>query len=226
MSLEKSLLAVRPILILPIGEFGRAAANQLKRLLPEAKLLEGEIRSCLETLVNDDQAIAVLVSWRPMPAISDLIDARAYRTGTASCSLMLKDHEMVMGPLIIPGFTSCWRCWVTRTFQADPHAKMEAAKRSFYAENPERGPRGYLPSLALLGAAQLAKALDSLQADAQQANVAVRTDLFTLQITLERAIGLDNCNRCGLRRPLDSRGYAGLQTSLWPEGSDSDRETR
>ena len=222
MNFEPSPPGARPVLILPVGDFGWAAAKHLKRLLPQAAVLDGDVQGCLNTLLINTSATAVFTSWRPLPAVSDAIDARAYRTQTTSISLVLQEHEMVMGPVIIPGASSCWRCWDGRVFQADPQAKIKAQKRSFYADNPASGPHGYLPSLALLGAAQLAKALENANADENYAGLALRTDLFTRQITMEKAIGLDNCDRCGLQRPPSTRSYAGLQAALqrlWSQSS-------
>ena len=212
MKLELSRTRAHSILALGLGEFGLSAVQHLKQLLPQVTVVH-DCQTFLDLIATEGVYISVLAAWRAMPAFSDAMDACAHNTGTISCALTLQDSEMVMGPLVLPGATACWRCWATRASQADSLAKIQAQKRAFYAEHPEIGPCGYLPSLVLHGIAQLVSALESLP-NLKCGGVALRTNLFTRQVVEERATGLDNCNRCGLQRPLATRSYARLQSAL------------
>lgn len=204
---------VSPLLVLPVGDFGWAAALEIRRLLPHAEILDQELDASVKLLMSDPQATAVLTAWRPTPAILELLDARAYRTQSMLTSLTIDDGEMAMGPLIRPGFSYCGRCWTRRVLQADQLAGVRTQKRLYYSEHSLQGPRGYLPSLALFGAAQIAKSLEEAWAGKESRGV-LRMDMYTRQLTTESYLGIDNCDRCGMQRPLDTRSYLELQASL------------
>jgi bacteriocin biosynthesis cyclodehydratase domain-containing protein len=204
----------QPILVVPVGEFGHAIATQMKTLLADVTVLAGAALGGGDALLRDTSSIAVLATWRPVPALSNLLDARSFRTGAPFISLTLQDSTMLLGPIVVPGSGACWRCWASRELQSSPSSKVMQQRTSYYADQPNEGPQGYLPSLALFGGAQLARALEAIQRLDAPAGEVVKTDLYTRQISTGRAVGFDNCDRCGLHRSLASRSYADLQAGL------------
>jgi hypothetical protein len=209
------------VLVLPVGDFGHAAAGHLKELMPSVDILAEATDSSAEALSKNPSAIVVLIAWRPVPMLSDLLDARSHSTGSTFVSLTIQDCTMLLGPIVMPGQGICWRCWNYRELESSVSPNVIQQRTTYYADHPTEGPRGYLPSFARLGAAQLMRSLISLESTVHSAGQVVRTNLYSRQITIGRAIGLDNCDRCGLHRPLPSRSYADLRTglmSLWSQG--------
>jgi bacteriocin biosynthesis cyclodehydratase domain-containing protein len=207
-----------PVLALPFGDFGHAAATRLSEMLPSVQVLPGATQGGTEALLRNRSAIAVLVTWRPIPAISELLDARSFSTCTPFLSLALQDDYMVVGPIVVPGRGSCWRCWAARTLQCSPLRIAMQQRTAYYADHPLEGPKGYLPSLAHLGACHLVKALQALQFASAPAGIVLRISLSSLHTTQSLSVGLDDCSRCGLHRSLQTRSYRELKLgleSLW-----------
>jgi bacteriocin biosynthesis cyclodehydratase domain-containing protein len=208
--------STQPVIIIPFGDFGLVAADALAALLPTVSILHGEAESALSIINKDNSAIAVLTSSCALPAISDGLDLRSHRCGTPFLSLTLRNDHMLLGPTIIPGRGSCWRCWIAREHQVDTSPLINQRRAEHYSKNPSVAPKGFLASLAFLGAAQLAQLLDDIQspASAKCAGAVTHFDLFGRTIVSGRCIGLDNCNRCGMKRPPLSRSHAEMSLAL------------
>ncbi len=203
----------RPITVVPVGDFGLTVAKYLQGGTLDIDVLVAPLGQCHEVLIQDPSAIAVLISWRPTIAIADALDERSHATGAPFLSLTLNDTAMFMGPIVLPGISCCWRCWASRGIQADLLGEYQS-KSDYYAAHPADGPRGYLHSLALLGAAQLCRALDSIHTSVATPGEVIRTDLFARKINRTNSLGFDNCNRCGLHRPIKSRSFVDLRRAL------------
>ena len=201
------------LIVLAFGDFGQAAAQFLQQLEPVTVLSPSPGMKTLPAELDDPAVAAALSSWRPMPDLANQLDARSFATKTPFLSLTTMDQTMCMGPTVVPGTSACWRCWWRRDPLGD--AGMHAVqRRSFYADHPASGPRGYLPSLARLGAAQLAQAWAMVKASGGNEGEVIRTKLFGRHITVSRSIGFDGCDRCGLHRDSRTRSYQDLQSSL------------
>jgi hypothetical protein len=209
----------RVVTVLPVGDFGFTVARHVRERTPNVNVLEAPLHESIELLLHDPSAIAILIAWRPTVAVAEALDRRSHATGTPFLSLTLNDTAMLMGPIVIPGMSSCWRCWASREMQADVFPGISQCKLDYYAAHPSEGPSGYLHSLALLGAAQLCSALENINTSAATPGEVIRTDLFARRIEPSRAIGFDNCDRCGLKRPIKSRSLGDLRhalRALWP----------
>ncbi len=201
------------LLVLAVGEFGEAVARALQRLVSVTVILHAVTERRLPVLLEDPTLAVVLTAGSLLPELADQLDARSFATNTSFLSLLMVNQTLLFGPVIRPGLSACWRCWAARDMQADA-APYASQRRRFYADHPAQTPRGFLPSLARFGAAQLAEASASLKTSGDNAGLVVRTDLFGRRIVVSRAVGLDDCSRCGLRRDLASRSYEGLRCSL------------
>lgn len=207
--------ATRPIVVLPIGDFGIAAAAYLKELRPSIDIRqECSLSDCLTLASCNPEAIVVCISWRFQPVLFDQLDARSYRTGSPFLTLTLEDSNIVLGPIVVPGEGCCWRCWASRRLQASASPAAEIQRVKYYSDHPSEAPRGYLPSLARLGTAQLARTLNALEDGSAHPGDVISINIQSRQISRGRALGIDNCDRCGLRRNLDARSYHELRLEL------------
>jgi hypothetical protein len=104
--------------------------------------------------------------------------------------------------------------------QSDISPGVAQQRNGYYALHPAAGPTGYLPSVAQLGSAQLVQALEDVHGLGTRIGEVLWTDVYTMQVKAVKSFGIDNCDRCGLRRPVSARSHADLRaglSSLWPK---------
>jgi hypothetical protein len=109
---------------------------------------------------------------------------------------------------------------MTRSNQHDVNRRYRPELTRFYEENPQAGPKGYLEPLAMISAAQIAEIIRQAGCLDRIAGNIWQMDLFTRGVSTGKLAGTDDCPRCGLNRPLESRTYSDLRKALaflWPE---------
>jgi bacteriocin biosynthesis cyclodehydratase domain-containing protein len=119
-----------------------------------------------------------------------------------------------LGPIIIPGTSGCWECWQLRSRQHATSPKEQSALWKFYDVNPQSGPGGYLEPFAMLGAAQIARAIHSCSSPQRAAGHIWQIDLFTRDVSTSRMVAVNDCPRCGMKRPVETRTYLEAQRQL------------
>lgn len=206
------------VCLLAVGDFGRAVARHLKSLRDD--VLEESLPDDSVSLV-DSWPIArayVITSSRPAPKLCGLLDRVCHAYRRPFVPLILDSKTLVLGPIVLPGSSSCWTCWSKRCLQ---HARWPAVHKTlleYYSSDGNSGPEGYLEPLALLAAARVSQTLGELDSSDVAPSSVWQMDILTRKITTGTVVGVHGCPRCGLQRPEETRSVAALQeqlTYLW-----------
>lgn len=204
--------------LITVGAFGKAVARNLRTLIEfrETTIEYGAKRDQGWSMAD----INVVVAWRPVPRICALLDDLCFERRTRFLPLILDGTVMIVGPFVVPGAGSCWHCWNIRCQQHAAWPTEREALLSFYASHPAEGPNGYLEPFAMMGAARINEAVSLFQGEQAIPGEIWQIDMLSLDITQTVAIGVNDCPRCGLRRPAATRSFSELQKRLaylWPE---------
>lgn len=200
--------------IVTVGAFGKAVARCLASLcanVQELEWLPSQFPDSDQWPVADAHIIA---AWRPVPALCKFFNDLCYSHARPFIPVIADSSALCVGPVIVPGKSSCWSCWQLRSLQHAKFRQERSAMLQFYENNPQAGPAGYLEPFAMIGAAKAAAAIQSDQHLREFAGYIWQIDLFTKEISLGYVIGVDGCRLCGLGRPTESRTYAELQSRL------------
>jgi hypothetical protein len=206
------------VTVFAVGDFGVSVAENLNRLRSDVDVRILDLHNYILAVESANSAVLILVSGSLLPSISEAIDSKSHQNGTTFIPLWLQDCGMYLGPIVVPGGKTCWRCWSAQELDLPLRSPLEVRRREFYAKTQAASPRGFLSSLAMLGACQLSNELERLGSCGSRANQLIRTDMISLDISSRETTGLDNCNRCGLRRRVETRSHADLRkhlASLW-----------
>jgi len=199
----------QPVIIVPVGPFGDPVAEHL------ATLRFDTVRTSLEDASDSagpSWRIAVVAAWRPVVALCTAVDTMSRRLNRPFIPLVMEGATLSIGPTGTANHAGCWRCWIKRRNQHDPYASMRAAVTRFYDTSPEVGPQGYFEAAALIGAAQLSRIIDAIDATACVGGAVWQFDVLTRDVTASTVIGVDDCPYCGLGRSLEDRTYRAFQT--------------
>ena len=206
--------ALRPVHVLSVGDFGRRVAAYLKDF--DQIFHQTEVHDDVIPLpaVWPSARINVVAAWRPVPHLCDLLDQLSLERQIPFIPLILHPTKLVLGPVIQPGGTCCWGCWIKRSKQHDVWPKEQTAVMQHYARNPAIGPQGYLVPFALIGAAKIEEAIESIDSAEPIAGATWHIDLMTREIVSSVAIGVHDCPRCGLHRLAETRGFIDMHRDL------------
>ncbi len=210
--------------VLSIGAFGRAVAQYLRVFRADL----------VETIVTDDtialpsvwpKSCAVIVaSWRPVPHFCELLNDLSFTWGRPFIPLILDSTILRIGPVVMPNRGSCWVCWARRYSQHDAWRQERRVLLEHYASDPTAGPRGYLEPFAMIGASRLASILGALEDPNAPAGLLWQIDVITREITAGTVVGVHDCPKCGLHRPIAERSFSAMRRDLaylWRERSDT-----
>lgn len=197
------------ILVVAFGSFGQQVGRWLSELVGDTVTVE----SATPAQCADARLIVVAAS-RPMPQICEQLDLMAHEGGRPFIPVTLDSRTLTIGPAIRPAAGSCWRCWSRRVTQHATHPDVLAALGEHYDANPQAGPRGYLEPLALIGASQLAHVIDGLLAGSVPGGYVWQLQIATRDISTSTVVGLHDCPRCGLQRPVETRTIVDLAPTL------------
>ncbi|PWT89853.1 MAG: hypothetical protein C5B54_08250 [Acidobacteria bacterium] len=206
--------SLAPVHVLSIGAFGQGVAQYLREFRTDL----------LETAVNDDtialptvwpkSRAVVIVSWRPVPHFCELLDELAFAWGRPFVPVILDSTILRVGPVVVPNKGSCWACWARRYTQHDAWRQERRALLEHYTSHPSAGPQGYLEPFAMIAASRLASILNALEDPNPPAGRVWQMDMITREITAATVVGVHDCPKCGLHRPIAERGFSDMRHDL------------
>lgn len=204
----------KPVHVLSVGPFGQAVARYLTTLRHDVSetVVINNVLPLPETWPVS--RMRLLVSWRPVPSLCQLLEETTFSSCRPFLPLMLDSTAMRIGPVVVPGSGCCWSCWVKRWRQHSEWPEAHSALLGYYASHPDNGPAGFLESFALIGAARLTEIIEEIDSSEVQGGSMWQINLLTREIVTGVAIGFHDCPRCGLRREAAKRSYSGLQREL------------
>ena len=204
-----------PVHVVSVGPLGRAIARHLRSLRADTVETSGEAG-----VPPDPPAarLTVVASWRPAPALCEWWDAHSHERGRPFIPVVADSAILSVGPVIVPGASACWRCWIRRTRQHAPGLSRKVALWRHYAEQTDAGPQGYLEPFALAAAARVSQMVDALERGEAVAGQVWQVHMISRRITLGTVVGVHGCPRCGLGREAAARSHADMRealASLW-----------
>jgi len=177
-------------------DFAGDVARRLQCLTSASVTLRAE-EDVPRAMNAGDQVL--LVTSGVSDAAADRIDAAAHIAGCSWMPIAMTPAVLQIGPLIFPGRSACWRCFLYRMRQHDAHADVTAAVRAAYSNNARLDVANYLPQHAAAAAALAWSALAAPDASAG-AVWSVRPE--TLDVAAASVQRCHGCRRCGA--PPDS----------------------
>ena len=188
------------------GRFGKAVQQHMLRYRDD--LLGTATTSADPLRMAEDLKSAKMLAfaaWRPDRKLCASLDRVAHETRKPFIPLIVEQNKLRLGPVIVPGRSSCWTCWNRRTQQNFPWQAARHALLEFYDANPESGPEGYLETVAAMSAAKMAQVLAEIEKDHGCPGLVWQLDLITRHMDTYTTIGIHDCPRCGLQRPPQTR---------------------
>jgi bacteriocin biosynthesis cyclodehydratase domain-containing protein len=182
------------LLTLCYGDFGCAVGRAIRQIENGAVVVNHAEADKIESLPLLATSTIIMASWRPMPAMVELLDRISHTIGCTSVYLTVIDGVLITGPIVSPGHRCCGRCFYMRQLETR-NPEIERQRRSYYDANPTEGPKGYLMSMARFAAAQ-ALSLLRLASPEQATETVLETDLFTKQVRTSMPVGFSNCKYC------------------------------
>jgi bacteriocin biosynthesis cyclodehydratase domain-containing protein len=200
--------------IVAVGPFGEEVARRLARITSPVQI------QCVHASGDLDEdrlsgGPVIVAAWRPVPSLCMRIEALASAHRFAWLPVVCMHPQLYVGPLVIPGQQACYSCFSVRMLQhTDAPAELELLYWA-YDENPDLGPRGYLPASAGLAAALALDALDRLaRAPSTAAGRVLRLNLVTTEAHVATIVGCDDCPQCGWQGDTRLRSVARLAADL------------
>ncbi len=183
--------------IVAVGPFGEEVARRLERLAPPVQIQRVHAGSELDK-DRLTGGLVIVTAWRPVPSLCLQIGALAAEHRFAWLPVVCMHPQLYVGPLVVPGKNACYSCFSVRMFQhAEAPAELEMLFRA-YDENPDLGPRGYLPASTGIAAALTLDARDRLARDPLTVAGRVLTfNLVTAEARVATVVGRDDCPQCG-----------------------------
>lgn len=129
--------------------------------------------------------------------LADTLDRRSFLTGIPWFPVVQAFPAIRVGPVVVPGASACYACYLARRWQRDPLAEFSQAVLASNAPDPA----GFFPHHALLAGAltnQLLSDID-LHGCAASAGCVRAVVLPNGELQTSRAVGVDRCPRCSFR---------------------------
>jgi len=210
---------VKSVHLLAIGSFGRAVADEMEAMLdpvPVRVTAQPGAASRPDELPELYLAAAVVVlAGRPVPAITEWVDEVSFASGVPWLPVIVESTVLRTGPLVVPGRSACYRCFLLRMHQHSPTPAVELALAGHYRASAADEPYGYLPGTVALAASTGSDAVDrALAAPATGTGQVRQRDLVSGRLTRGQVVGIHGCNRCGLHRDERSRSTVDLRQAM------------
>lgn len=172
------------------GTFGARASQHLRPGV--AVSLDA---SDVASLSGSDLLVAMME--REDDELADTLDQRSFLTGIAWFPVVLAFPAIRLGPVVVPGASACYACYLARRWQRDPLAEISQAVLAGKAADPA----GFFPHYALLAGALTNKLLEDIDSRGCGASAGcVRTVVLpNAELHASRAVGVDRCPRCSSR---------------------------
>jgi hypothetical protein len=150
-----------PLLVLPVGAFGRAVAHRMAAATPSAVIVDPSAALSVETA-----APVVLAAWRETPALARALDGHP---GIPWWVPVVYDHPSIrVGPLLGAGLPGCYDCLTRRTFSASERPELRRGLWEEYDRDPALGVQGFLPHHAVIAASLAAAVACSARSDMRE----------------------------------------------------------
>lgn len=185
------MAAALRVSVMAHGPFGGAVADALLPLRPHGSVRRVPTDPAV-AFVDADVVVAAM--WRPEPALADRVDAIAFAEGKPWLPVVLEHPFLRVGPFVSPSDGPCHGCYAARRRQHAAVPSLEDALHAHYADDPDAGPRGFLPPLAMLAAGAVADVLDDPAASVGRVR---RLDVVSMDGGSGHVVGVDGCTRCG-----------------------------
>lgn len=172
------------------GTFGVRASQYLR---PEVTVCRDA--SDLASVSGCDLLVAMMDGEDDQ--LADSLDRRSFLTGMAWFPVVQAFPAIRVGPVVVPGASACYACYLARRWQRDPLAETSQAVLASNAP----GPAGFFPHHALLAGALTNQLLSDIDLHGCAASAGcVRTVVLpTGELHASRAVGVDRCPRCSFR---------------------------
>ncbi len=180
------------MLILTEGPFGQAVADNLTQRINSNVYRLTDVMNNLEMLVKDVDFVAVAL-WRLYDRECDRLDQICNDVKVPWSCVYLMDGTLWSGPLVIPGFGPCYRCFRRRYLTHANGADREIGLMRAYMKNPDWGPSGFLSPMVWMAASIL---MTDAQVKTEQAGKIRRIDFFDGSVVDTKVIAVHNCVRC------------------------------
>jgi bacteriocin biosynthesis cyclodehydratase domain-containing protein len=202
------------ILVAGTGDFGTDVSALLARQADDRQVVDAD---SLAGAMSDGVDAAVLTLFRPSRQRCDALDERSAALGIPWLPVVLENAYLRVGPWIVPGAGSCFRCYYRRRQQHDEHAATTEVLHAAYDRDPGVGPRGHLPHHARLAAGVAGRVLrDGLGAVPDLAGAVYTIQVATGQIIRRHVVAVDGCPRCAV--PVTSDPLGELLASVLSSG--------
>jgi bacteriocin biosynthesis cyclodehydratase domain-containing protein len=209
---SKRGLGERMVHVISVGAFGEAVAQNLRGI--RSDICETKAASCAKSMTWPLATAHVVATWRPTHELCYLVEKISYEQRRPFIPLVMDSRRLSLGPIVIPDAGACWTCSVKRYEQHSESLNFTSILHEYYDKHSNVGPEGYLEPFAIIGAERVSATIDALNSPHTLAGAIWQIDLLTLRITTGKVVGVDNCPRCGLHRPVEMRSVAEMQQAL------------
>lgn len=200
-----------PISILCAGDFGAAVSGRLLQLRRDATAIRVIGGSPVSLPVSRANIVA---SSRPRPELFADVSAASAERSVPFLPLFTDGASLQLGPVILPGRGACWDCWLARQRQHDSWARRHSHLSEYYRQHPGAEPAGYLECFVTIAAARLSQAIDAIDAGDDLGGSIWELDMMTREVSTSKVVGVHDCSRCGLRRPVEARSVSEILERL------------
>jgi bacteriocin biosynthesis cyclodehydratase domain-containing protein len=177
--------------LLGLGPFGARVVEILSGTFPDSRMVGEE---GLEDGFASSDAVVVAL-WRPAPALCERADLAAHKSGTPWLPIIMRHPLVLVGPLVRPGRTPCFRCYQQRLVQHDKDWRNTRDIHAAYDRDPDCGPRGFLPQHGRMAAGIAARLLGGRHA--VTTGEVISFSLVEQRIRKDAVLSCHGCARCG-----------------------------
>ncbi|MBT2445599.1 TOMM precursor leader peptide-binding protein [Streptomyces sp. ISL-43] len=203
--------------VLAVGEFGEAVAERMLRHHDAIEVTAGQDAADLAFPARWPVAdIRVLVSWREVPALAEVLDAQSADWGTPWFAVVNEHPRLRVGPVVVPGEGACYRCFRGRRAQHEQGSTLTAALHAHYDAHPTAGPGGFLPQHTAMAAGAALQLLHGMERDGgcHDAGSVRHWHLLEQHISHARVVGVHGCDRCRPRSGQERPSWEALAQDL------------
>ncbi|GEM_PF-5535142 len=190
---------------------GRATETELRALPAPTSDLRGLTRPYLSSLIPQYRHVLVALE-EPNSTLLARVNEAATASGVLFTPAVLRGHEAIVGPTVIPNSGPCWRCYDLRAKGMEAALEAQLVWESHREARPDAGgtERPMLPTFPLVAGAALAQeAIASLSGFITPSlrGFAAVTNLLSGETRLHRVLKIPRCPACGNREIPDIDRY-------------------
>ncbi|MEJ5065998.1 MULTISPECIES: hypothetical protein [Erwinia] len=148
------------------------------------------------------------------PVKLEELTARLLQAGIPHACVVLSDHQLRCGPLVVPGKTACYACTTKRLLslvETPRTAMMDLNLQRFHEQQPHNALQGFTPALVMMASLRL-KQYASLPEE-QFGNLTA-VSFSSNRTASSHVVALHGCDCRGSRRVSQAQGTALLASHL------------